>query len=184
MKQLHSGKQMGKNNRLTVALDVGTTQSGYVFSRNSKDGKSKIHTYQWRNGEGVESAKVPSAVLFYPDMTFHSFGYKAIQTFTELCKNGQSDGWHFVRKFKLALFDNKVCYEKDAVELLYTYQTSVGIIILKLSNMLLFFLLFSDKQLFCSLVLVCVHLSLKILSLYALTSLGVYYVCSILYKLI
>jgi hypothetical protein len=87
-----------------VAIDLGTTSSGYAFSftrephiihvmRRLEDGKS-----------GVSNRKVPTVILFAPDGTFHSFGFAARNHYYSL-DTDEASSWHLFDKFK-GVLDN------------------------------------------------------------------------------
>lgn len=82
-----------------VAIDLGTTFSGYAFSftrephsihvmRKLEDGKS-----------GVSNRKVPTVILFAPDGTLHSFGFAARNHYYSL-DTDEASNWHLFDKFK------------------------------------------------------------------------------------
>jgi hypothetical protein len=57
-----------------VAIDFGTTYSGYAFSNIHR--KDEIFTHNWI--EGISQApKTPTSILFTPLECFAAFGYEA-----------------------------------------------------------------------------------------------------------
>ena len=64
------------------------------------------------------SLKTSTCVLFKPDKTFHSFGYEAEEHYGELAADaemGEHKQWYYFRRFKMQLFDKKVCIILQAV---------------------------------------------------------------------
>ncbi len=60
-----------------VAIDFGTTFSGYAFSF-TRDPDSIHMMRKWEGGDpGVINQKTPTCLLCDPDGKFHSFGFTA-----------------------------------------------------------------------------------------------------------
>ena len=57
------------------------------------------------------SLKTSTCILFDPDQNFASFGYEAEDQYSELAGDGDDEhkDWYYFRRFKMQLFDNKVC---------------------------------------------------------------------------
>lgn len=55
------------------------------------------------------SMKAPSCVLFNPQKEFHSFGYEAEDHYSHLANSGVHENWYFFSRFKMRLYENKVC---------------------------------------------------------------------------
>lgn len=86
-----------------AAIDFGTTYSGYVFSL-KKDPTQFYSQQTWNAGHGkLVSLKTPTSLLLNPDKTFHSFGFKAEDTYAELAEEGKHDKYYFFQKFKMDL---------------------------------------------------------------------------------
>jgi hypothetical protein len=65
---------MTSDKLFVVAIDFGTTYSGYAFSNIHH--KDEIFTYNWI--EGISQApKTPTSILFTPQKSFQAFGYEA-----------------------------------------------------------------------------------------------------------
>lgn len=90
------------NHFVVVAIDFGTTYSGYAFSFSKE--KEKIHIMRkWEGGDpGVINQKTLTTILLSPDEKFHSFGFTARDTFHNL-KPQESKKWHYFEKFKMVL---------------------------------------------------------------------------------
>lgn len=96
-----------------VAIDFGTTYSGYAFSFKAdfQQNPLKITTNNWeykQTGSPFVSSKAPTCALFTPDKDFHSFGFEAEDHYTKLAIKGQHNDWFFFKRFKMLLYDNKV----------------------------------------------------------------------------
>ena len=69
----------------TVAIDFGTTYSGFAFSFNKEEGEDAIFVNSdWENELGYRTSKTPTCLLLKPDLSFHSFGYKAVEKYANL----------------------------------------------------------------------------------------------------
>ncbi|XP_045178417.2 heat shock 70 kDa protein 12A-like [Mercenaria mercenaria] len=82
---------------LVIAIDFGTTYSGYAFA--FKGYKGKIFTAN--HGFTQEDDRVPTIVLLNPDKTFNSFGYEAQETYSKL--NEEKVNYFYFEHFKIAL---------------------------------------------------------------------------------
>ena len=106
---------MSSHKLVSVAIDFGTTYSGYAFS--FRHDKASIKTFLWKEGN-YESIKTPTCVLFDSTKRFHSFGLEAEDKYAELCSLGQSGSCYFFRQFKLSLYNNKVITWKPMGDIL------------------------------------------------------------------
>ncbi|WAR31337.1 HS12B-like protein [Mya arenaria] len=87
--------------RLVVALDLGTTYSGYAFSASSDP--LTIVSNVWNSGSGqLMSSKSPTCVLLHNDM-FHSFGYDAENKYVQVIDDEDRNDWRLFRRFKMVL---------------------------------------------------------------------------------
>ncbi|CAF1519863.1 unnamed protein product, partial [Didymodactylos carnosus] len=88
---------------VVVAIDFGTTFSGYAFAF-TRDGGDMIHMMRkWEGGDpGVINQKTPTTILLTPDGTFHSFGFLARDFFHDLDPD-ESKKWLYFEKFKMHL---------------------------------------------------------------------------------
>lgn len=89
---------------VSVAIDFGTTFSGYAFS--FRHNKENIQTYLWR-AQNYESPKTPTCILFNPLKQFHSFGLEAEDKYGKLSRTAEAESWYFFKQFKLALHNTK-----------------------------------------------------------------------------
>ncbi|XP_062611421.1 heat shock 70 kDa protein 12B-like [Saccostrea cucullata] len=92
-----------------VAIDFGTTYSGYAFSmrgnflKNNEKNINEIYTVPWNAGE-LLSEKTPTTLLLDEDQNFDSFGYEAENTYSRLPEEEKRKYFYF-RRFKMMLYD-------------------------------------------------------------------------------
>uniref|UniRef100_A0A8C5J2K8 Heat shock protein family A (Hsp70) member 12A n=1 Tax=Junco hyemalis TaxID=40217 RepID=A0A8C5J2K8_JUNHY len=87
---------------VVVAIDFGTTSSGYAYSFTKEP--ECIHVMRrWEGGDpGVSSQKTPTTILLTPERKFHSFGYAARDFYHDLDPT-ESKHWLYFEKFKMKL---------------------------------------------------------------------------------
>ncbi|KAL9960082.1 hypothetical protein ACROYT_G033487 [Oculina patagonica] len=69
----------------TVAIDLGATYSGFAFLINKEqDDDSIFMNRDWVNELGHRTSKTPTCLLLKPDLSFDSFGYKAVERYAYL----------------------------------------------------------------------------------------------------
>ncbi|XP_041117233.1 heat shock 70 kDa protein 12A-like isoform X2 [Polyodon spathula] len=87
---------------VVVAIDFGTTSSGYAYSFTKEP--ECIHIMRrWEGGDpGVSNQKTPTTILLTPDGKFHSFGYAARDFYHDLDPS-DSKHWLYLEKFKMNL---------------------------------------------------------------------------------
>uniref|UniRef100_A0A7N8XVN9 Heat shock 70 kDa protein 12A n=1 Tax=Mastacembelus armatus TaxID=205130 RepID=A0A7N8XVN9_9TELE len=87
---------------VVVAIDFGTTSSGYAYAFTKEP--ECIHTMRrWEGGDpGVSNQKTPTTILLTPDRKFHSFGYAARDFYHDLDPS-ESKHWLYLEKFKMKL---------------------------------------------------------------------------------
>lgn len=100
-----------------VAIDFGTTYTGYAYSFRSEfqksDGAREIFHNSWESSlAGNLSKKAPTVALFDPDGVFDSFGYDAEEKYSELIDKKQHQTWHYYARFKMQLF-NKMTLTRE-----------------------------------------------------------------------
>eukprot|EP00118_Oscarella_pearsei_P014366 m.122707 g.122707 ORF g.122707 m.122707 type:complete len:572 (+) comp37797_c0_seq1:24-1739(+) len=92
---------------LVVAIDVGTTYSGYAWS--FADNKYMIQAIREvapnpeRVTSSIPTGKVPTALLLKPDGTFHSFGHKALHYYNAELDEDEQKEWIYFERFKMKL---------------------------------------------------------------------------------
>ncbi|XP_077598342.1 heat shock 70 kDa protein 12B [Stigmatopora nigra] len=87
---------------VVVAIDFGTTSSGYAFS--FTDDPEAIHMMKrWEGGDpGVANQKSPTCLLLTPDLRFHSFGFAARDFYHDLDPD-EARHWLYFDKFKMKI---------------------------------------------------------------------------------
>ena len=96
---------------LVVAIDFGTTYSGYAYSFASDYKASPLKVFSTNFvSEGVQMAKVPTSVLFTPDQEFHSFGTEAEEKYARMSDEDSKEArrWFYFERFKMTLYKNSV----------------------------------------------------------------------------
>uniref|UniRef100_A0A4W5RAX3 Heat shock 70 kDa protein 12A n=1 Tax=Hucho hucho TaxID=62062 RepID=A0A4W5RAX3_9TELE len=97
-----SNAHTGPSFIVVVAVDFGTTSSGYAYAFTKEP--ECIHTMRrWEGGDpGVSNQKTPTTILLTPDRKFHSFGYAARDFYHDLDPT-ESKHWLYLEKFKMKL---------------------------------------------------------------------------------
>ena len=93
---------------LVVAIDFGTTYSGFAFQwrheYSAKDPTVITAPQSWSDGtKQVLSLKTPTALLLNGDLEIDSFGYEAERKYSNLCEENKHADWYFYRRFKMKL---------------------------------------------------------------------------------
>ncbi|XP_029466341.1 LOW QUALITY PROTEIN: heat shock 70 kDa protein 12A [Rhinatrema bivittatum] len=99
--------------QVVVAIDFGTTSSGYAYSF-AKEPECIHIMRRWEGGDpGVASQKTPTTMLLTPDRKFHGFGYAARDFYHDLDLS-ESKHWLYFEKFKMKLHsDTNLNLETD-----------------------------------------------------------------------
>ncbi|XP_068686588.1 heat shock 70 kDa protein 12A-like [Montipora foliosa] len=101
---------MDKQNyrQIVVAIDFGTTYSGFGFAEANVIGESSIQVFRgWGRGQGFSFYKTPSCVLLNPDGSFCKFGHAAVETYTKALAKGDNKDFIYFERFKLILYNTK-----------------------------------------------------------------------------
>lgn len=102
-----SGAASTASHFVVVAIDFGTTYSGYAFSF-TRDPESIHMMRRWEGGDpGIVNQKTPTTLLLQPDGTFHSFGFTARDFYHDLDAQ-EAKRWLYFEKFKMTLHHNAV----------------------------------------------------------------------------
>ncbi|NWT85599.1 HS12B protein, partial [Lanius ludovicianus] len=88
-----------------VAIDFGTSYSGYCFSLAS--GTDQIRQVYWGTEHGLKTPKTPTCILFNQKREFKYFGYDAVMKYKSL-PSSQADSWFFFQNFKMQLYNTEV----------------------------------------------------------------------------
>lgn len=93
---------------VVVAIDFGTTYSGYAFSFLKENGKDSVYmNREWLNEQGTRTSKTPTCLLLKPDLSFESFGYQAIEKYADLQDKSNEQQYYFFQHFKMALHSDE-----------------------------------------------------------------------------
>ncbi|XP_030905853.1 heat shock 70 kDa protein 12A-like isoform X1 [Melopsittacus undulatus] len=88
-----------------IAIDFGTSFSGYCFSLSS--GADQIRQVYWGAEYGFKTPKTPTCILFNQKKEFKKFGYDAVMKYKSL-PSSEADNWYFFQNFKMKLYNTKV----------------------------------------------------------------------------
>ncbi|XP_061109206.1 heat shock 70 kDa protein 12B [Conger conger] len=87
---------------VVVAIDFGTTSSGYAFSF-AQDPEAIHMMRRWEGGDpGVANQKSPTCLLLTPELRFHSFGFSARDSYHDLDPD-EARHWLYFDKFKMKI---------------------------------------------------------------------------------
>lgn len=94
---------------VVVAIDFGTTFSGYSFSFRYEYEKDpmKISTVKWHTDAGIFD-KTSTCILFDASGNFDSFGFEAEENYANLVLTNKHHNWYYFRRFKMMLYDKMV----------------------------------------------------------------------------
>jgi hypothetical protein len=95
-----------ENALVVVAIDFGTTFSGYAYSlcEEYRKDQSKIYILTWQSGDGLQTYKTPTTIFFDKDGKFCSFGYEAEHDFAKMCEDSTHAEYRYFSKFKMRLY--------------------------------------------------------------------------------
>ncbi|NXY45626.1 HS12B protein, partial [Ceuthmochares aereus] len=85
-----------------VAIDFGTSYSGYCFSLASST--NQIRQVYWGTEHGLKTPKTPTCILFNQKKEFKKFGYDAVMKYKSL-PSSEVDNWYFFHNFKMKLYN-------------------------------------------------------------------------------
>ncbi|XP_076071446.1 heat shock 70 kDa protein 12A-like [Mytilus galloprovincialis] len=97
------------NSIFVVAIDFGTTYSGYAFAskQDFANDPPKYSTSAWQ-GSRLLSLKAPTAVLLNGNKELVAFGYDAENQFSELLSNDEHEDYYYFHQFKMLLHNQRV----------------------------------------------------------------------------
>ena len=91
-----------------VAIDFGTTYSGFAFSFNDRRGEAGIHmSREWGIEVGRFTPKAPTSILLRPNKEFDSFGYEADDKYVHFTR-GEEKEYFYLKHFKMELHKSEV----------------------------------------------------------------------------
>ena len=93
-----------------VAVDFGTTYSGYAYAFTAGNNRRRVQVMSHRlsgyRGDGY-GLQQPTVLLLTSEGHFHSFGYEAQQFYHDLDEY-DAPNWLYFEKFKIELHSRKV----------------------------------------------------------------------------
>lgn len=92
------------NSLLYIAIDFGTSYSGYAFTF-TKEVKDTIRVSLWTTENGEKTSKTPTCILFDEDQKFLKFGYEAMLTYTRSTTKSKAKKQYLFEHFKMELYD-------------------------------------------------------------------------------
>lgn len=103
----YQAQSKGNTHFVVVAIDFGTTYSGYAFAF-TRDADSILMMRKVDgNDPGVNNQKTPTTILLTPNLEFHSFGFFARDFFHDLDPD-EAKRWLYFEKFKMHLHYTQV----------------------------------------------------------------------------
>lgn len=92
-----------------VAIDFGTTYSGFALSFLSNEGDAGIFlNKEWGNEQGFQTPKAPTSVLLTPNKVFDTFGYEAAEKYAQM-EEADDQKYLYFERFKMLLHNTEVC---------------------------------------------------------------------------
>lgn len=112
-KKIVSQKKERKNPYLmVVAIDFGTSYSGYAYS--TRDDfltfADRVHTCKpcSHSGQSLMSMKTPTCLLVNENKEFVAFGYDAETEYAKLCASNDQSKYFYFQRFKMKLYQVSV----------------------------------------------------------------------------
>ncbi|CAL1581358.1 unnamed protein product [Knipowitschia caucasica] len=90
-----------------IAIDFGTSYSGYVYSIAPRGAELVPNLRRWGQEYGHNTPKTPTCVLFDANGKFMHFGYKAKDKYLEMDKDDAAKNYFF-ENFKMELYNKKI----------------------------------------------------------------------------
>ena len=133
-----------------VAIDFGTTYSGFAFSFIKDQGGDAIFmNMDWVNEQGAQTSKTPTCLLLKPDLSFDSFGYEVIEKYAGLEGEGEEKSIYFlIKHFNMALHSDEVCLLAHFYMYMYGYTSYLRkkicqlVVVLRLARLSIIYQLF------------------------------------------
>jgi len=107
--RFYTAEMENRKRSVTVAIDFGTTYSGFGFAEANVLGESGIQVFRgWGRGQGFSFYKTPTCVLLSPDGNFYKFGHAAVEAYAKHLAKGDNKDFIYFERFKLVLYNTKV----------------------------------------------------------------------------
>lgn len=129
-----SANVLGENScRVVVAIDFGTTYSGYAYAFRRKPDEIHLMRRKEAGQVGSPSHKIPTILLLDEREQFHAFGYDARDAYHDMTEE-ESRNWLYFEKFKMELHSRKVLHrlrvkkqQRKLVMVLWRCLRTVGV---------------------------------------------------------
>ena len=108
------GQPSSGHPKVVVAIDFGTTYSGYAYSTATAPDEIFLMMRAQLGQYGAMNHKIPTILLLNEYGAFHSFGFEAREAYHDL-DEVESMKWLYVEKFKMELHSRKVRHTKMSV---------------------------------------------------------------------
>ncbi|XP_065254359.1 heat shock 70 kDa protein 12A-like [Emys orbicularis] len=96
---------MASKSLFIVAIDFGTSYSGYCFSLATHT--DQIRQMFWGQAHGLMTVKTPTCILFNEKREFKKFGYDAVMKYNTL-PSSEAHKWYYFHNFKMKLYNKKI----------------------------------------------------------------------------
>lgn len=100
-------KAVESSYRVVVAIDFGTTYSGYAYASRRKPDEIHLMRRKEAGQVGAPSHKIPTILLLDGREQFYAFGYDAREAYHDMSEE-ESGKWLYFEKFKMELHSRKV----------------------------------------------------------------------------
>ena len=99
---------------VVVAIDFGTSFSGFAFSLNHKDGSEEVYmNREWGTELGYSTFKTPTCLLLNQRQEFTKFGFEAAEKYAEL-EDAKERSFYYFDHFKMMLYGSEVSWRNLA----------------------------------------------------------------------
>jgi len=100
---------------VVVAIDFGTSFSGFAFSFNHRDGSEDIYMNRsWGSAQGYSTLKTPTCILLNPSKEFFKFGFEAAEKYAEL-EDANEKSFYCFDRFKMMLHGSEETLNRDTL---------------------------------------------------------------------
>ncbi|CAH3155053.1 unnamed protein product [Pocillopora meandrina] len=104
-----------ENYDVVVAIDFGTSFSGFAFSFNHKDGSDEIYmNREWGSAQGYSTLKTPTCLLLNPYKKFVKFGFEAAEKYAEL-EDAKDKSFYCFDRFKMMLHGSEGTLNRNSL---------------------------------------------------------------------
>ncbi|XP_074840028.1 heat shock 70 kDa protein 12A-like [Carettochelys insculpta] len=101
---------MASESLFIVAIDFGTSYSGYCFSLATQT--DQIRQVFWGQEHGQRTVKTPTCILFNEHHEFQKFGYDAVMKYNTL-RSREAHKWYYFHHFKMELYNKKITSDME-----------------------------------------------------------------------